>query len=230
MLTSSTLIHHIATTSIDNIIESGVHKVSLSDLNVVFCKRKLNGAVGVGDKLVTTRNMKNFNEKSFLTDISNFCWEELVYRTHNTDTMVCDWSPMFSVTIENHSPIRETRISVKNSPWVCSELKSLMKSRDKRKKAALKHKFPAMISCYNEARNTVKSLDVLLIKNYFASKIVELKSNIKETLKVTNELLNKRNKSKNIASFKNGDDEIEEKKENSKTMKRYFCSGRRGAT
>ena len=59
-LTPSTLIDHIATTSVDNIPKSGMKKVSLSDNYMVFCKRRLNTAVGVGQKLVITRKHEVF--------------------------------------------------------------------------------------------------------------------------------------------------------------------------
>ena len=41
-LTTSTLIDHIATTSPDNIVDSGVLQVSMSD-HLVYCLRKLHG-------------------------------------------------------------------------------------------------------------------------------------------------------------------------------------------
>ena len=65
-LTSSTLIDHIVTTSIDNILESGVHTLSLSGHYMVFCKCNLNGVVGGGHKLVKSRNIKHCNGESFL--------------------------------------------------------------------------------------------------------------------------------------------------------------------
>ena len=65
-LTISKLIGHIATTCTDNIVDPGVHKVALSDHFMVFCKRKLNGAVGGGHRMIITRNMKNFNQEAFI--------------------------------------------------------------------------------------------------------------------------------------------------------------------
>ena len=45
-LTTSTLIDHISTSCIDNILESGVHNVPMSDHYMVFCKRKINAGLG----------------------------------------------------------------------------------------------------------------------------------------------------------------------------------------
>ena len=53
-LTSSSIKDHIATTSARNIVESGVHKVSMSDHYMVFCVLKLEGAVKKDHKVITT--------------------------------------------------------------------------------------------------------------------------------------------------------------------------------
>ena len=84
-LTTSTLIDHISTTCIDNIFESGMHKVSLSDHYRVFCKRKVNAVLGVGHKLVITRNMKHFDKNAFLGDSSSNKWDQVVNKTDNVD-------------------------------------------------------------------------------------------------------------------------------------------------
>ena len=60
-----------------------------------------------------------------------------------------------------------------------------MKSRDKLKKATVKHKSPATMSCYKKARNAVNNLNVSLKKEYFTNKIIEHKGDIKETWKIT---------------------------------------------
>ena len=99
-----------------------------------------------------------------------------------------------------------------------------MKSRDKIKKDAVKHKSQAMMGCYKKVRNKVNSLNVLLKREYFTKRINEHKGNIKETWKTANELLNKRKKFTNITSLKDGNIEIQEKKEIPNVMNSYFCS------
>ena len=107
-LTTSTLIDHISTSYIDNILESGVHKVSMSDHYMVFCKRKLNAGHG-GHKMVVPRNMKHFNESAFLADISRIDWELVVNKTDDVNVVVEEWSSLFSAVIEKHAPTREMR-------------------------------------------------------------------------------------------------------------------------
>ena len=59
-LDSSTLIDHIATTNCNNITESGVLKICLSDHYLVYCVRKLRGGVKHQHKYITSRQLKNF--------------------------------------------------------------------------------------------------------------------------------------------------------------------------
>ena len=94
-LTTSSIIDHIATTSARNIVKSGVYEVSMSDHDMVYCIRKFNGAVEKGHKMITTRKMKNFNEESFLADVSGICWEQMLSETDDIDVLVSSWSNLF---------------------------------------------------------------------------------------------------------------------------------------
>lgn len=63
---SATIIDHIATTSVRNIVKSGVLEIALNDHVMVYCVRKFNGAVKNDYKKIKTRTMKNFIEQAFL--------------------------------------------------------------------------------------------------------------------------------------------------------------------
>ena len=136
-LTTSTLVDHTSTTCIDNILESGVHKVSLSQHYMVFCKRTMNAGLGGGHKLVITRNMKHFDKNAFLRDIYSIRCNQVVNKTDNVGVMIKEWTSLLSAVMEKHAPIREVRVSDRNCTWINRELKLLMKSGDKLKKQPL---------------------------------------------------------------------------------------------
>ena len=71
--TSSSIIDHIATTSARNIVESGVHKVSMSDHYTGFCVRKFEGAVKKDHQVITTRSMKKLDKDAFLAHVAGIC-------------------------------------------------------------------------------------------------------------------------------------------------------------
>ena len=211
-LTTSSIIDHIATTRARNIVKAGVYEVSLSDHYMVYCIRKINGAVAKGHKMIKTRKMKNFNEEAFLADVSGICWEQKLTGTDDIDVLVSNWSNLFSLIIEKHAPMTVMRVSEKYSPWIDKDLKKLMQTRDKPKKAAAKRKSQFLMDSYRQVRNKVNVLNIQLKKQYYTNKISACQGNMKESWKAINELLNKRSKSCNIDCLKQSGSETVHKK------------------
>ena len=158
-LETATIIDHIATTCARDIVGVGVHEVSLSDHFMVYCIRRFSGAVEKDHKQIKTRSMRNFKEDEFLSDVFGICWEHMFQHTDDINTLVNDWSALFSLIIEKHAPLREMCVSEKYYPWIDKDLKGLMMTRDRLKKAACKSKSPILMDSYRQARNKVNSLN-----------------------------------------------------------------------
>ena len=223
-LTSSSIIDHVATTSARNIIESGVHEVSISDHYMVFCVGKFEGALKKDHKVVTTRSMKNFDKDAFLADVAGICWERGFSETDDVNVLVTQWSTLFSLIIDKHAPIKTLRVSEKYCPWVNVGLKQLIRSRDKLKKAAVKSKSQLLMSSYRQIRNKIKKQNFELKRQYFSERLAQAKGNMKESWKTINQVVNKRPKSTNIDLLKGPGREIVNRQEISNTMNEYFCS------
>ena len=145
-LETATIIDHIATCT-RSIIKVGVCEVSLSDHYMVYCIRKFNGAVEKDHKKIKTRNMKHFSENQFLCDVSDICWGQFFHQTDDVDVLVNNSSSLFSFVIEKHAPLKEIRVSERYCPWIGKDLKSLMRTRDRLKTAALKSKLRVYYGC-----------------------------------------------------------------------------------
>ena len=223
-LTASSIIDHIATTCARNIVKSGVHEVSMSDHYMVYCIRKFNGAVEKDHKVIKTRKMKNFNEDAFLSDVSGICWELMLTETDDINTLVNNWSNLFSLIIGKHAPITEMRVSEKYCPWIDKDLRDLMHTRDKLRKAASKRKSQFLLDSYRQVRNKVSSRNIQLKKQYFTDKISACQGDMKESWKAVNELLNRRSKSSNIRCLKEAGTETVHKKGIAEAMNNFFCS------
>ena len=223
-VTTSSIIDHIATTCARNIVKSGVHEVSMSDHYMVYCIRKFNGTVDKDHKVIKTRKMKNFNEAAFLADVSGICWEQMLIETDDTNCLVNNWSNLFSLMIDKHAPITEMRVSEKYCPWIDRDLRDLMQTRDKLRKAASKRKSQFLMDSYRLVRNKVNYRNIQFKKQYFSDKISACQGNMKESWKTVNELLSKRSKSCNIKCLKEAGTETVHKKGTSDAMKNFFCS------
>ena len=200
-LGTATLIDHIATTCPNNALESGVLKISMSDHYMVYCIRKLNSSFKKDHKAIKTRNMKNFSEEAFLQDVATINWQDILGTSDDVNKLVERFSTLFSLMIEKHAPLRQIRVSEKYCPWINADLKRLIRTRDRLKRSAVKHKSQVMISSYKQCRNQVNTLNVTLKRQYFSDKILQQKGNMKESWQTINQLLNKRSKSTNIYSL-----------------------------
>ena len=156
-LTTSSIIDHIATTCARNIVKSGVHEVSMSDNYMVYSTRNFNGAVEKDHKVIKTRKMKNFNEDAFLSDVSGICWELMLTETDDINTLVNNWSNLFSFIIDKHAPITEMRVSEKYCPWIDKDLRDLMHTRDKLRKAASKRKSQFLMDSYRQVQTMMNN-------------------------------------------------------------------------
>ena len=174
--------------------------------------------------MIKTRKMKNFLEGEFLADVACVCWEHVVTVTDNINSLVNDWSTIFSALIEKHAPLKEMRVSEKYCPWINRDLKNLMRTRDRLKTAAVKRKSPIIIGSYRQVRNRVNMLNKLLKKQHYTDKISFNKGNLKDSWKTINELLNKRSKSCNIDCLTDSDNVITHREDIANVMNSYFCS------
>ena len=140
--------------------------------------------------------------------------------TDDIDVPVSNWSNLFSLIIEKHAPMTVMRVSEKYCPWIDKDLKKLMQTRDKLKKAAAKRKSQFLMDSYRQVCNKVNVLNIQLKKQYYTNKISACQGN----KKAINELLNKRSKSSNIDCLKESGSETVHKKDTSNAMNSFFCS------
>ena len=124
ILSTFTIIDHKAMTCSSNIVNLVVPKISLGDDYLVYCTRKYNGAVEIGNEMIKTCKiiMKNFGVDAFGLFIIG---------------LIHYWSTLFSRIIDKHAPICESRVSEEYLPWINKDLQGLLQIREKLKKQQL---------------------------------------------------------------------------------------------
>ena len=221
-LRTSSLIGHIATTCPNNIVDSGVLQVSMSDHCPVYCLRKLNGARRKDHKVIKARSMKNFDEAAFLADVSQINWDRVVGRPVDINVFFDDWSNLFSMIIYKHAPIRSTRVSEKYCPWINKNLKGLIRERDELKEAVKHNSSPLMESTEKFETRSIESMLILI--ESISWKTYPSSGQHGRILEDNQTIINKRSKSTNIELLSNKGTEIIAKKEISNVISKYFCS------
>ena len=223
-LDSSTLIDHIATTHCNNITESGVLKISLSDHYLVYCVRKLRGGVKHQHKYITSRQLKNFNHEAFLTDLSEIDWEALVASAQDIDDAVRKWTQIFSLILEKHAPTLRRRVSDRYTPWLNADYFKLAKTRDKLKTRAVKINSKLLMESYRQIRNRLNNLNIQLKREYFSDKITQFQGDLKKTWKTINQVINKKSNTTIVPMLTVDGQTIRDNKAIASSMNEYFCS------
>ena len=223
-LDSSTLIDHIATTHCNNITESGVLKISLSDHYLVYCVRKLRGGVKHQHKYITSRQLKNFNHEAFLTDLSEIDWEALVASAQDIDDAVRKWTQIFSLILEKHAPTLRRRVFDRYTPWLNADYFKLAKTRDKLKTRAVKSNSKLLMESYRQIRNRLNNLNIQLKREYFSDKITQFQGDLKKTWKTINQVINKKSNTTIVPMLTVDGQTIRDNKAIASSMNEYFCS------
>ena len=221
---SSTLIDHIAVSNADNIVESGVLKITLSDHYLVYAIRKFQGGVKRQHKFIRTRQMKKFSVEAFLSELRTIDWQLILRSSSNVSEIVHNFTSVLSIVIERYAPMVEKRVSDKYSPWLSSELKCLFKTRDKIKISAVKNKSEILMSAYRQLRNKATKLNKEAKRAYFTNKIQASEGNLKETWATINKLVNKRSKTTNISSLTVDGISVSETVGIANSMNDFFCN------
>ena len=175
-------------------------------------------------KIITTGEMKNFVNSSFLFDLSQIDWDLLVESSNDVNEAVEKWSALLSLIIEKHAPMRTIKVSDKLTPWLTIDFKKLARSRDELKISAVKNKSYILMNSYKHVRNKVNNIGKKLKRDYFTRKIALCKGNLKETWKTINLLLNKRSKTTNVSCLDVEGRNVTDNNEIAQSMNDFFCS------
>ena len=141
----------------------------------------------------------------------------------NANLLVQHFSNVFSQVIEKHAPLRQIRVSEIYCPWINSDLKNLIKTRDRLNRSAVKHKSQHLVNSYKQHRNRVNALNKALKKQYFSDKINNSKGNM-ESCQTIKSVAEKQSESTNIVGLKESNQAIFGKQSISNKMNEYFCS------
>jgi hypothetical protein len=153
--TSATGIDLIFTNRVENILNSGIVHVGISDHSVIFAVRKFR--VDKSQKNTRYfRNFKRFSSNDFLTDLSQVQWETVAqYENPNMCWQI--WSSLFLQVLDRHASLRCMRVRGNSIPWMSSNIRGLMRLRDLHKGRAVKYNAQNHWIKYKQLRNKVNS-------------------------------------------------------------------------
>ncbi len=192
-MTTTSLIDHMVTNTREKISDYGVIHTGISDHSLIFAIRKIS-VIKKQENIVEMRNMKNFNEEKFVAELLKQHWEQVYFFAEDPNDMWEIWKKIFIEVLDNHAPLQCKKIWSKKVPWITSDIKKLINTRDKLKRNVISTNLENDWFDYKTSRNKVNIELRNAKKDYYSTKIAGQKFNPKKAWKSINNLLGRQNK------------------------------------
>ena len=142
---SKSLIDVALTTNENTIDACDVIQSAISDHSLVSLTLKLK-TPRPRISFVTTGSYKNYDHDSFIEDLANVPFH-IVNLFDDPDDQVHAFNCLFQYVLNNHAPIKQIKIHSRPNPFVSTEIKGLMNTRDMWHKRAMKTNDKLHLKC-----------------------------------------------------------------------------------
>lgn len=217
---STSLLDLILTNMPENITNSGVIHVGISDHSLIFACRKL-GICKQPYKLIQSRHFGNYCCSDFQDDLLLL---NSIADSEDPNIMWNCWKNVFQTIADKHAPLRLRKAKSTYSPWLTSSIKNAIHNRDFLKKKAIKNGSDELLKAYKLSRNRVNHLIKKSKIEFYEKCIEENKSNPKVMWKNINQLIGKRSKTTTINNLSVHDNVITGDHNIAETLNDYFST------
>ena len=175
---SSTLIDHIFVNKPSLFPSTDVVATSLSDHDLVFCRRKINSAK-FPHRIIKCRNYSRYNPVDLKNDVRNVDWTPVHENTNNVNAAVFYLTNSLKTLFDKHAPFIEKRVKGKPCNWMDDNIKKEINKRDKLLRSARGKKSDNSWNEYKRQRNKCTSLIRNAKSKYFRNMLDETQVNPK---------------------------------------------------
>ena len=190
---SSTMIDLLFVNNSHRIVDSGVIPVHLSDHSLIYGVLKA-GNPRAPPRTIEYRSFKHFSKQAFLADLTNVNWS-LVDNEPDIDAAVNNWNTLFTETVNQHAPIKQSRVKGIHMPWLTSELRSLMQERDFHHRKAVKSNSSHHWKMFRNLKNKINMLVKKSKADHYRNLIDNNKGNSGELWKSLNKITSRKSTS-----------------------------------
>ena len=214
----------LATNTPEKISDSGVIHTGISDHSLVFAIRKISVIIKKQENTLEIRNMKNFDEKKFAEELLKQHWEHVYFFAEDLNAMWEIWKKLFLEVLDQHAPLQHKKIRSNKVPWITSDIKNLMNTRDNFKRKSILTNNENDWLNFKTTRNKVNIELRNAKKDYYSSKIAGQKFNPKKAWKSINNLLGRQNKPTVINELCVGENNLANHKDIAEGFNEYFSN------
>ena len=184
---TSTLIDHILTNSTENILQSGVLEIALSDHYAIYCTRKVQRQKFHKHNYVNIRSLKNYSKNLLVEELSAIQFPD--YSLYDSvDKAYDDFIGKITMVFDKIAPFKKVFLKNNTSEWIDDEVFEGIKVRDKLFKTFKRSRLHNDHLKYRRARNQLQMLIRKKKQNFISNKITENIAKPKELWKTLSRL------------------------------------------
>ena len=206
---SKTLIDHISTNRPECVSDSGVIACGISDHDILYVVRSMCVPKLKRDpKIIKIRKYKNFDERSFTSELRRIHFDEIKNVTNDPNEMWLIWKTWYLEVLNRHAPVSDMKIKGDNLPYITMEVRQMIRQRDYLRKKANKTGSPILRQAFQQIRNKVTYKIRYLRAEHFSKSIETNKDDLRKTWKILKQAMGRDVKATSIDHVKLGDDDI----------------------
>ena len=154
---TSTLLDHILTNSVDRVSQSGILEIGLSDHMLTYCTRKITRKKHFEHKYIQIRSLKNYTQENYIQALKETNFPD--YSNFNSvDEAYDDFIAKLTAVIDKMAPIKRIRVKGNTQEWFDDEIHCAINIRDKHFSAFKRSKSNEDKLSYKRAQNQVQNL------------------------------------------------------------------------
>lgn len=192
--TTKSLIDVIMTTNVNVVTLSDAVACSISDHRLVYVAMALK-TPRLKPSYVTIRSYPKYNAKRFCEDLALVPFH-MTYMFDDFDDQVETFNALFTDILNDHAPIKRVKIKSRPNPFVTTEIRQLMKTRDRWHKRANKSNDVWHWNAYRFFRQEVNRELRIAEKVHVRTQLLQSKENTNAIWKTINNCLPKKSKTR----------------------------------
>ena len=219
---TSSLLDVALVTNPENISQSEVVHVGISDHSLIYACRKLSFSYSKNQSKVNrSRDFKNYVQRNFNLDL-DIAWSNIDWDIDDPNRLWEKFKTTFNYVADVHAPNKSRRVRSQKAPWLTDEIKKNINRRDFLKKKAIQSNSSAYHNSYKSLQNKINKQIIDAKRLYYTDCSDRNKNNTKQMWKNINHLINKKSKSTNILSLQIDDQVVIESSSMSNLFNEYF--------
>ena len=174
----------------------------------------------ISKRKYTEESIANFNG-----ELSGIDWAP-VYCADGVENKFNTFINIISSLHNKYFPLIETKINIRSlfKPWLTSSILNSIKKKNNLYRNYIKTKSPTLKANYIKYKNKLVSIIRLAEKQYYVSKLMEVKDNISKTWKIMNQMCGRNSTHKRINEIVVNDVTIDDPLQMANTFNKYFVN------